>query len=383
MNLESELERLKRELERARFELSVFYEITQAMRSTLRLEEILYVILTGITAHQGLGFNRALLFLVDFENKLIKGKMGIGPVSREEADKIWKWIREEKKELMDLLKEYHRIKERKPELFRMVEELAFPLEGSDTVLQQVFSEGLPIFIKSHQAAGLENDVLVKKFDLEEFVIVPLWAQDKIIGAILVDNFVTKRPITPSDIKILNMFSSQAALAIENSKLYEDTLWRSHVDSLTGLWNHGYFQFKLKEEFDKNLQRDTPLSLLMIDIDNFKDYNDKFGHMEGDKVLVRVAEIIREESRKTDYPCRYGGEEFSVILSGISKKDATSIAERIRQRIEKEEFLRRITVSIGVVSFPQDASDRQTLIRMADNYLYQAKAAGKDRVSTGK
>ena len=141
-----EVERIKKELNRARFELSVFYEITQIMRSTLRLDEVLYIILTGITANQGLGFNRALLFLIDYDTDSIKGKMGIGPYSYEEASKIWKWIEQEKKNMADLAKEYHRIKKEKPKLFEVVESLSFPLSGRKNILHEAFFRKETVFV---------------------------------------------------------------------------------------------------------------------------------------------------------------------------------------------------------------------------------------------
>ena len=118
---------LEEELRRLQTEFRMFYEITQVMRSTLNLDEILYIVLTVITSRQGLGFNRAAFFFVDYNTKKIKGIMGIGPVEPKEAQTMWRWIEEEKKDLYDLIERYHKIKDpkNKPRFFDLVESLIF------------------------------------------------------------------------------------------------------------------------------------------------------------------------------------------------------------------------------------------------------------------
>ncbi len=374
---------LGEELNRLRAQFKIFYEITQALRTTLKLDEILYIILTGITAHQGLGFNRAAIFFIDYNEKKIKGIMGIGHLEPWEAEEIWRFIEEEKKDLYDLIEEYHQIKKakEKPRFFELVERLEFPLSERAGLLYRAFSEGLPLHLKKSNREQFLEDPLYKVFLFEEAVFLPLWAKNQIIGILFVDNFITKKPIEAEDLNILNMFATQAALAIENSKLFEDTLVRAHTDSLTGLWNYGYFQYKLDEVIEQSLRFNKSLCLLMIDIDDFKLYNDTFGHLEGDKALINIASLVKNACRRDDLVCRYGGEEFAVILPAISKEDACEIAERIRASVEKSKglFKRDFTVSIGVASFPQDCQDKKSLISIADALLYRAKQEGKNKV----
>lgn len=377
------IKKLESELLKLQNEFRIFYEITQAMRTSLNFDEVLYIILTGITSHQGLGFNRAAIFFADFNEEKIKGIMGIGPAKPQEAQHIWKWIEEEKKDLYDLIKQYYKIKESKdkPKFFQLVENLTFPFSKDAGIIYDVFAGGLPLTIDKNTIPDIENDPLYKIFLFEKAVFVPLWAKDQVIAVLFVDNFVTKKPIVFKDINILNMFASQAGLAIENSKLYEDTLFKSHTDSLTGLWNYGYFQYKLDEQISASLRLNKTLCLLMIDIDSFKKYNDTFGHLEGDRVLVNIASIIKNVSRKEDLVCRYGGEEFTVILPDISIEDTKVIAERIRTSIQDEQslFKQKMTVSIGISSFPKDSGDKNSLITKADANLYRAKAEGKNKV----
>jgi len=381
---EKNLQDLQEELTRLRTQFKIFYEITQALRTTLKLDEILYIILTAITAHEGLGFNRAALFFVDYNRKKIKGIMGIGHVEPQEAEGIWRFIKEERKDLYDLIEEYHRIKElpEKPKFFELVQSLEFPLDERAGFLYGTFSEGFLIHLKKENKEKFSQDPLYKVFLFEEAAFLPLWAKNQIIGILFVDNFITKKPIQGEDLNILNMFASQAALAIENSKLFEDALFRAHTDSLTNLWNYGYFQYKLDELFVQALKFNKRLSLLMIDIDDFKIYNDEFGHLEGDKALINIASLIKNSCRKRDLVCRYGGEEFVVILPEASKKEAYEIAERVRASVEDSSYLfkKRFTVSIGIASFPEDCQDKNSLVGIADSFLYQAKREGKNRVS---
>ncbi len=380
--IQDKLKSLEEELEKTKSQFYIFYELTQAMRTTLRLDEISYIILTGLTAHQGLGFNRALLFLVDDLRKKIKGFMGLGPVDTEEANRIWKLIEEQKMDLYALIETYRRIKEGKiqPKLMELTRSLEFPLEESSGIIYEALYEVVPIYIKNHGDKKYDNDPLINKLDLKEFVLAPLWSKNNPLGIIIVDNYITRKPITDEDLRILTMFINQAAGAIENSKTYEDTLLRAHTDTLTSLWNYGYFQYKLDEEIMKARATHNQLSVLMIDIDDFKKFNDAFGHQTGDEALKEVAEALQRCSRKMDLACRYGGEEFSFILPNTSKEEAITIAERMRKSIAEHPLANAsFTISIGIASFPQDAQTKEEIIRKADLALYRAKKEGKNKV----
>jgi len=381
-SLQEKIRKLEEELEKTKSQFYIFYELTQAMRTTLRLDEISYIILTGLTAHQGLGFNRAILFLVDDLRKKIKGFMGLGPVDTEEANRIWQLIEEQKMDLYALIEAYRRIKEGKiqPKLMELTRSLEFPLKETSGIIYEALYEVVPVYIKNDGNKKYSNDPLVNKLDLKEFVLAPLWSKNNPLGIIIVDNYITKRPITDEDLRILTMFINQAAGAIENSKTYEDTLLRAHTDTLTSLWNYGYFQYKLDEEIMKARATNNKLSVLMIDIDDFKKFNDTFGHQTGDEALKEVSEALQRCSRKMDLACRYGGEEFAFILPNTSKEEATTIAERMRKSIAEQTFANAsFTISIGIASFPEDGQTKEEIIRKADLALYRAKKEGKNKV----
>jgi diguanylate cyclase (GGDEF)-like protein len=247
------------------------------------------------------------------------------------------------------------------------------------------SDGMPLLINKDALHKYSQDLLLQILKTDELVVVPLKAKDKVNGIIVADNIFTHKPISKDDLRMLIMLANQAGLAIENSQLYEQTVTRAHTDSLTKLWNHGYFQYLLQQEFEKTKALNLPLSLLMIDIDNFKNYNDTLGHQMGDQILEEVSLILKDHSRKMDYVCRYGGEEFTIIMPQTEKKEAFNLAERLRQTIENHHFPheeiqphQQLTVSLGVATFPYDCQTKQELIAYSDKALYKAKNLGKNR-----
>ncbi|MFA5338288.1 MAG: diguanylate cyclase [Candidatus Omnitrophota bacterium] len=380
--MEEDIKKVKEELEKTRSQLYILYELNKAMRTTLRLEEIVYIILTGLTAHEGLSFNRAILFLVDEDAKKINGFMGIGPMYMQEATSIWRSIEQQKMDLYDLIKTYHRIKEEalKPKFMEYVQSLSFDLNETSGFLYSALWERGTLHIKDSKAVELKDDSLCVKLQLGEFLIASLWIKDKPEGIIIVDNYVTKKPINEADIRIFNMFVEQATGAIENSRAYEDTLIKAHTDTLTSLWNHGFFQYKLDEELLKAKSKNYPISILMIDLDDFKKFNDTYGHIQGDEALRKVSEQLKKTAREIDIICRYGGEEFSVILPFTNKDEALGIAETLRNNLADNNIAGyKFTVSIGLSNYPQDGQEKDVLIRKADMALYKAKREGKNKV----
>ncbi len=383
--------KLKNELERTKTELKILYEVSNAMRTTLKLDEILYIILTGVTAHTGLGFNRALLFLVNEKEQLIEGKMGIGPENGEEANKAWTKIEEEKMDLEDLIEAFKKSDTILDSGFnRQVRSLKVSLQDkTENPLSLAVLEGMPLHLTEQTIAKYQNSPVIKILGSQEVLLIPLKAKDRVNGIIVADNFITHNPITKDDIRMLTMLANQAGLAIENSQLFELTVERAHSDYLTNLWNHGYFQVLLQSEIEKAKATKAQLTLIMIDIDDFKIYNDTLGHQAGDKILKNLAVLLRNQSRKMDLVCRYGGEEFTIILPHTDKKEAFLIAERIRSEVQRYPFLnedvfpkKQLTVSLGIATFPEDGLLSAELITTSDRSLYQAKKLGKNNTCCG-
>lgn len=221
-----------------------------------------------------------------------------------------------------------------------------------------------------------------KYNIRNLMCVPLKIKDNVFGVINVSNKKEGRIYTENDLKLLKALASQISINIENTKLYELSI----TDGLTKLYIHRHFQIRLEEEIIRARRYNSRVSLLLMDIDHFKNFNDTYGHQIGDLVLIKVAEIISNTIRNNiDIAARYGGEEFTVIAPEQSEEEAAQMAERLRKAIEKEPLKTekygelKITVSIGVACYPVHAKNKVDLIGKADKALYVAKEKGRNRV----
>ena len=164
------------------------------------------------------------------------------------------------------------------------------------------------------------------------------------------------------------------------QLFQQTQASVYRDELTGLYNYRYLSEHLPREMERNDRHQRSLALIMVDIDDFKRYNDCFGHQAGNMALVEIAEILEDATRSTDMVVRYGGEEFVVVLPSSGKEDARVVAERIRSGVAGHSFARSsLTVSLGIAAYPGDARDPGDLITSADSAMYMAKSRGKNRI----
>jgi len=204
------------------------------------------------------------------------------------------------------------------------------------------------------------------------------------GIMLVDNSISDKPITDDTITILSILAYAVGVAINNSKLYKKTLDVSIRDDLTGLHNRRYFNERLLDEIERAQRYGEAVSILMCDIDHFKRVNDTYGHPFGDSVLCWVGDQLQKNLRKTDVISRYGGEEFAILLMNTKRTEASNIAEKIRDSIEKSLFSHlntgiKITLSFGVATLGDDSNTFEGLLIRVDNALYSAKIQGRNRV----
>ncbi|MBN2403333.1 MAG: sensor domain-containing diguanylate cyclase [Spirochaetes bacterium] len=214
------------------------------------------------------------------------------------------------------------------------------------------------------------------------LIIPLKGKDKLNGIIVLGERINNETFTPDEKEYLMHIASLAGIAIHNAYLYE----MATTDMMTKLKSHHFFQTSLIEEREKAVRNNTALSLIMFDIDHFKDFNDKHGHVCGDIVLKNVGKKILEKIRQIDIASRYGGEEFVVILPETGIEEAHIIAERIRVsieelRVEYSGQIMSITLSGGVTQFlPYLDKDNLTFINRADKALYLSKERGRNRTT---
>ena len=206
--------------------------------------------------------------------------------------------------------------------------------------------------------------------------VPLMAKDQVIGMIALDR-AEVRPYTTEEVQLAMTFANQAAIAIENALLYQKTQHLAITDGLTGLYNRRHFYELLEREVESVNRYGDYLSLIMLDIDDFKAYNDTRGHLAGDALLRELAQLLTRDIRKVDIAARYGGDEFVLFFPRTDKKRAVILAERIRTSVEEYEFCGEgeITISLGVATCPEDAVEPEALVKAADDALLEAKKRG--------
>jgi len=326
-------------------ELSVLYEVGRELSSSLELDKLLRKIVDSATRVLGCEICSLMLFDEQKETLRIRYAKGLSP----------KLVRE--------------VKVR---------------PGEDSVTGWVAETGKPLLVEDVETHPLFRRKSRAKYSTKSLLSVPLLIRSEVVGVLNVNNKRNDEVFTAEDQEVLMMLASQAAVAIENARLYEDLERLAITDGLTKLYVPRHFH----EELDKELRRATryqrDLSLLMIDIDHFKNINDTYGHPQGDVVLQELAGLLRRYGRQDDILARYGGEEFVVALVETNEQGAALAAERIRRAVETHEFELDgqrvpITVSVGVANFPGDANTKKDLIAHADQALYAAKRAGRNRV----
>jgi len=247
-----------------------------------------------------------------------------------------------------------------------------PGEG---VAGQVFKTGKPILINRTD----QDDRFVgsgRSF-ANSIACIPMIVYKDVIGVINVTNKLDNTDFTNDDVNLLRMVADQAAVAINKAQLWEMAV----SDSLTGLYIRRYFMVRFTDEHKRAKRYGKTFSVVMCDIDYFKNVNDTYGHQMGDMVLRTLGKSLQENIREVDVAGRYGGEEFVLLLPETPKEGAKVTAERLRERVAQLEFekIPGITISLGIATFPEDADNIDQLIQCADKALYQAKHDGRNRV----
>jgi diguanylate cyclase (GGDEF)-like protein len=218
-----------------------------------------------------------------------------------------------------------------------------------------------------------------KWGIRSIIYLPLVVKNEAIGSLII---ASRQPnaYTPRQVLLLERLASQIAVSVENGRLYAKAEQRARVDELTSLFNRRHFDESVKMEIDRHARYRSMLSLILLDLDFFKAYNDTQGHTAGDKVLELMGRLVNDALRTTDLAFRYGGDEFAIILPQSASNDAFIVAERVRGRIAAEMSKRdiKITASLGLASWPSDGVTSDELVNAADRALYYAKETGGNR-----
>lgn len=264
-----------------------------------------------------------------------------------------------------------------------------PIRVGEGVSGQVIDTGKPLIVTDLRREGRTPAAPERRYKTNSFISYPIIIGGRKVGVLNVTDKAGGRSFDEVDLSLLEIIGPQVALALERAEWQEratEFQLMSITDPLTALPNRRYLEERLMEELNRSRRYDYPMSFLMIDIDDFKAYNDKNGHQAGDLALQITAHCLKGALRSADVASRYGGEEFCILLPQTGIVEAGAIADRIRQRVSTTHFphgksqpLGRVSVSIGVSTFSSMVNTSENIIAAADRALYQAKNMGKDRI----
>lgn len=256
----------------------------------------------------------------------------------------------------------------------------------------VAQEGKPLIVKNVDSEFPNfSKAKLGRYKSKSFIVAPIKNEDKTYGVVNITERQDSEFFSDEDLKVLELINPLIVLNMDKVKLLEQIDNLVTVDSLTGLFNHRYFQERLSEEIERAQRYRRPFSLILLDIDNFKEYNESFGYAMGDTVLKQIAGILSENLRKVDIVSRYEGQKFIVILPNTGRKQAAQVAEKIRDKVASTVFLEkrtsalamsRLTASLGVAEY-NVSSNREEFIRQIESALQEAKQQGKNHVCVYK
>jgi len=246
--------------------------------------------------------------------------------------------------------------------------------------------GKRIVIDDATTHPLFQDEVARQWGVKSIAGFPLLRVHRVVGVLTVAFLHEHHRFTEDELYVLSLLADQAAIAIDNAQLHEEVRRQAITDGLTGLYNHRYFYDRLSAELMRSMRYRHSCSLIMLDLDDFKSYNDRYGHLAGDDLLRELGGLLHNAIRHSDIAARYGGEEFALILPETNERQALALAKRLLELVRNHEFavrgegkIGKITVSIGVASYPAHARDVDGLVQAADMALLRAKKAGKNHV----
>lgn len=253
----------------------------------------------------------------------------------------------------------------------------------ERVARQVLQNGVPLVVQNINKINLQKAPDDWNYKTNSFISYPIEFGSRKIGVLNLTDRIDNENYNDSDLELLRAIVPQIAILIDRAGLKHkagEFEQLSVTDPLTGLLNRRYLEERLAEEIKRSNRHGFPMSFMMIDVDEFKSYNDNFSHPEGDKALKIVGHCLKETLRGADVAARYGGEEFSILLPQTNSQEAETIGERIREKVESTRFPnRQVTISIGIASCSQIICTPQEIISAADKALYAAKREGRNNV----
>ena len=256
-----------------------------------------------------------------------------------------------------------------------------PLSGAGGVLEEAWERRRPVLVRTLDPEG-DQWLRAAVPDASNVVVFPMISDSRPVGALVLERGGLPR-IERRLVATAEQFAVHGALALRNARLLEQVQFLAERDPLTGACNRRTFQRELARHLTHSDRTGEPLSLAMFDLDHFKRLNDRYGHQVGDDALRRVARALSSASRAFDIVSRYGGEEFAVIMPALAAGEALRAVERLREAIARTGGPNPVTASAGVASYPANAGDAESLIRFADEALYESKARGRNRTTRSR
>jgi len=327
--------RLYQKLDTAMRELRISYEMSRAMISSLNVNELIRQIVKQITTH--FGYEIIGIYLVDDDGEHATLEWTVDEISEFRGTKI------------DI--------------------------GEGGIIGRVIESGQPYYAADVSMVPFHGP---KEFKKKSEFSIPLKIQNKIIGVLDIESLLMDA--FPKSVRnLLVALGAQIAMAIERSRLFEETRRLSTEDPLTGAVNRRIMEEKLMQEISQAKINNEEFAILFLDLDNFKEFNDKYGHQRGDEGLLSFSLMIKETLQDSDLLGRYGGDEFISLLPKTDIQRAIKVASQMLKKVKENEMLEGLTLSIGIGVFPYDGKDLVELVRYADNACYLAKEKGGNRV----
>ncbi|MFQ5586765.1 MAG: diguanylate cyclase [Thermodesulfobacteriota bacterium] len=329
-------------------QLNTFNEIGKALTSTLDLKEVLNIVMEKIS--ETLTSKNWSLLMIDEEKDELHFEIVVG----EGAEKI--------KDLR--------------------------LKMGEGIAGWVAQEGKPVLVPDVGKDPRFSDKVDRssKFETKSIVCVPMKSKGKCLGVIELINEVEEGSFEEEDLLMLMILADYTAIAIENASYLKEVQELTITDDLTKLYNSRHLNSFLDYEVERARRYKMSLSLIFFDLDKFKNVNDTHGHLVGSKLLKEMASVIRMTLRKVDMACRYGGDEFVIVLPQTTKEQAYQATEKLRELINEHRFLQEeglnlhLTASFGIASYPDDAKDKIELINLADKAMYRVKMDSRDGIA---
>jgi diguanylate cyclase (GGDEF)-like protein len=385
--LRLEVKSLRTELAFKNQIITLLGQINANLQASLKTFEVYYIILTGITAAPGLGFNRAMLFVKNPETGQLEGVLALSPDSFAELHRYYEDAAEHKYGLDHYIRQlYENNFQVKNRLHRQVTALSIPARATN-ILTETMQSRKARYVRRPRSGDFRGVAALGKIMRGgEFVIAPVVSGSHPLGVLIADNYYTKRHVTPEEAASLQMLGKFAGSMIASARKAEEAELNSVYDELTLAVNGRRFEDTLRHEIERGRRYRRRFSVCLIDVDDFRRFNELNGHLKGNKALIDLVRLVKSNVRNVDTLARFGGDKFVVLLPETGRAGAMTTAEKIRSLIRAKKFMgasvmpgKRLTVSMGLATYPDDGEDFLSVLGCLRKNLHLAKASGKDSV----